>query len=244
MPILVRERNWRRISPNLLWGDCLGKREAAERREGKGGQLAISCSAKGTKGVSWEVAGWQDSVVILLLQDGWLDLRCKTPERVRNEFYMHLVGYNLIRGVMAAAAEKSGKCPREISFKRERCKRSVSFFHYSSRHARVSVRGPVDGRGCAYRRRSAGPLRGTPQQAPAQTLSALAKTSRPLHKSRRAKVLGKFKCHSTTECFQLLTNEVCKKFGDFQKRNEGFHLVHHLGWTDFDEFRADLVSLE
>jgi putative transposase len=44
-------------------------------------------------------------------------LRCKTPERVRNEFYMHLVGYNLIRGVMAVAAFQFGKSPWEISFK-------------------------------------------------------------------------------------------------------------------------------
>ena len=44
-------------------------------------------------------------------------LRCKKPERVRNEFYMHLTGYNLIRGVMAAAAQQAGKYPWEISFK-------------------------------------------------------------------------------------------------------------------------------
>jgi hypothetical protein len=44
-------------------------------------------------------------------------LRCKVPERVRNEFYMHMVGYNLIRGVMAAAAFQSGRSPWEISFK-------------------------------------------------------------------------------------------------------------------------------
>jgi len=44
-------------------------------------------------------------------------LRCKTPERVRNEFHMHMVGYNLIRGVMAAAAFQSGRSPWEISFK-------------------------------------------------------------------------------------------------------------------------------
>jgi len=44
-------------------------------------------------------------------------LRCKTPERVRNEFYMHLLGYNLIRGVMAVAAFQSGRSPWEISFK-------------------------------------------------------------------------------------------------------------------------------
>jgi putative transposase len=44
-------------------------------------------------------------------------LRCKTPERVRNEYYMHMVGYNLIRGVMAAAAWQSSRSPWEISFK-------------------------------------------------------------------------------------------------------------------------------
>jgi hypothetical protein len=44
-------------------------------------------------------------------------LRCKTPERVRNEFFMHMVGYNLIRGVMAAAAFESGRSPWQLSFK-------------------------------------------------------------------------------------------------------------------------------
>jgi hypothetical protein len=44
-------------------------------------------------------------------------LRCKTPERVRNELRMHLVGYNLIRAVMAEAARRSERPPFEISFK-------------------------------------------------------------------------------------------------------------------------------
>ena len=44
-------------------------------------------------------------------------LRCRTPQRVRNEFYTHLLGYNLIRGVMAAAAIESCQSPWEISFK-------------------------------------------------------------------------------------------------------------------------------
>jgi hypothetical protein len=44
-------------------------------------------------------------------------LRCKTPQRVRNEFWTHLLGYNLIRGVMASAAFESGRLPWEISFK-------------------------------------------------------------------------------------------------------------------------------
>jgi len=44
-------------------------------------------------------------------------LRCKCPQRVRNELRMHLVGYNLIRRVMAVAAFESGRPPWEISFK-------------------------------------------------------------------------------------------------------------------------------
>jgi len=44
-------------------------------------------------------------------------LRCQTPHRVRNEFSMHLVGYNLIRRVMALAALRSGAAPWEVSFK-------------------------------------------------------------------------------------------------------------------------------
>lgn len=44
-------------------------------------------------------------------------LRCKTPHRVRNEFYMHLIAYNLIRKTLAAAAIRAGVEPWEISFK-------------------------------------------------------------------------------------------------------------------------------
>jgi len=44
-------------------------------------------------------------------------LRCKKPQCVRNEFLTHLLGYNLIRGMMATAAFQSGKSPWEISFK-------------------------------------------------------------------------------------------------------------------------------
>src|SRR5487761_324834 len=44
-------------------------------------------------------------------------LRCKTPHRVRNEFYMHLVAYNLIRTAMAAAAAQAGVEPWTVSFK-------------------------------------------------------------------------------------------------------------------------------
>lgn len=44
-------------------------------------------------------------------------LRCKTPHRVRNEFYMHLLAYNLIRHTMATAATAAGVQPWQISFK-------------------------------------------------------------------------------------------------------------------------------
>ena len=62
----------------------------------------------------WQAELYLRSLKIVLQMDR---LRCKTPERVRNEFYTHLLGYNLVRGVMAAAAFQSGKSPWEISFK-------------------------------------------------------------------------------------------------------------------------------
>ena len=43
-------------------------------------------------------------------------LRCESPEMVTKEAWMHPLAYNLIRGLMAAAAEAHGKAPREISF--------------------------------------------------------------------------------------------------------------------------------
>jgi len=62
----------------------------------------------------WQAELHLRSLKIVLQMD---HLRCKTPERVRNEFFTHLLGYNLIRGVMATAAFQSGKSPWEISFK-------------------------------------------------------------------------------------------------------------------------------
>lgn len=44
-------------------------------------------------------------------------LRCKTPDMVRKEIWMHLLAYNLIRTVMAEAAERANMRPREVSFK-------------------------------------------------------------------------------------------------------------------------------
>ncbi len=44
-------------------------------------------------------------------------LRCKSPAMVRKELWMHLLGYNLIRKLMAQAASQAGVNPRDISFK-------------------------------------------------------------------------------------------------------------------------------
>lgn len=44
-------------------------------------------------------------------------LRCKKPERVRNEVRMHLLAYNLIRGTMVETARQAALKPWQISFK-------------------------------------------------------------------------------------------------------------------------------
>src|SRR4029077_1497991 len=44
-------------------------------------------------------------------------LRCKTPEMVRKEIWVHLLAYNLLRTVMAVAAAEKGIEPRQVSFK-------------------------------------------------------------------------------------------------------------------------------
>ena len=43
-------------------------------------------------------------------------LRCKTPEMVHKEIWAHMLVYNLVRGVMAEAAYRSGLPPRVLSF--------------------------------------------------------------------------------------------------------------------------------
>ena len=45
-------------------------------------------------------------------------LRCQNPDMVRKEIWAHLLAYNLIRTVIAQAAAKHGRHPRQISFTR------------------------------------------------------------------------------------------------------------------------------
>jgi hypothetical protein len=62
----------------------------------------------------WEAELNLRSLKVVLQMD---HLRCLTPHRARNEFYTHLLAYNLIRKVMAVAAITSGVRPYQISFK-------------------------------------------------------------------------------------------------------------------------------
>lgn len=44
-------------------------------------------------------------------------LRCKTPDMVEKEVWMHMLVYNLVRTLMSKAAARSGTAPRKLSFK-------------------------------------------------------------------------------------------------------------------------------
>ena len=44
-------------------------------------------------------------------------LRCKTPDMVHKEIWTHLLAYNLLRTVMAVAANENDIEPRKVSFK-------------------------------------------------------------------------------------------------------------------------------
>jgi hypothetical protein len=44
-------------------------------------------------------------------------LRCQSPEMVGKEVWAHLLAYNLLRGLMARAAQEGGLLPLQISFK-------------------------------------------------------------------------------------------------------------------------------
>src|SRR4051812_48949484 len=67
----------------------------------------------------WRHYGWQIEVDIRSIQMTMqMDiLRCKTPEMVRKEIWAHLLAYNLLRTVMAVAANESHVEPRDIPFK-------------------------------------------------------------------------------------------------------------------------------
>src|SRR5204862_4210338 len=68
-------------------------------------------------------------------------LRCKTPEMVRKEIWAHLLAYNLLRTVMAVAANENDIEPREVSFKA--AKQALTAFAPKIEAAWPEDRGPL-----------------------------------------------------------------------------------------------------
>lgn len=62
----------------------------------------------------WNVELDLRSIKIVMKMDV---LRCKTPDMVDKEIWVHMLAYNILRDLMATAALKSGAMPRELSFK-------------------------------------------------------------------------------------------------------------------------------
>lgn len=60
-------------------------------------------------------------------------LRCRSPEMVEKEIWMHLLAYNLIRGGIAQAARAHHQQPRQLSFKG--ALQTMTAFHESLRTA-------------------------------------------------------------------------------------------------------------
>jgi hypothetical protein len=68
-------------------------------------------------------------------------LRCKTPDMVHKEIWMHLLAYNLLRTVMAVAAHENDIEPRQVSFKG--AKQTLTAFAPKIEAARPEDRGPL-----------------------------------------------------------------------------------------------------
>jgi hypothetical protein len=68
-------------------------------------------------------------------------LRCRSPEMVEKEIWMHLLAYNLIRGVTAQAARAHGRAPRRVSF--TGAWQTMKAFHDSLKGASPAERGPL-----------------------------------------------------------------------------------------------------
>jgi len=68
-------------------------------------------------------------------------LRCKTPDMVHKEIWTHLLAYNLLRTVMAVAANENDIDPRKISFKG--AKQALTAFAPKIEAARPEDRAPL-----------------------------------------------------------------------------------------------------
>ena len=68
-------------------------------------------------------------------------LRCKTPDMVHKEIWSHLLAYNLLRTVMAVAANENDIEPRQVSFKG--AKQALTAFAPKIEAARPEDRAPL-----------------------------------------------------------------------------------------------------
>jgi hypothetical protein len=68
-------------------------------------------------------------------------LRCKTPDMIHKEIWTHLLAYNLLRTVMAVAANENDIDPRKVSFKG--AKQALTAFAPKIEAARPEDRGPL-----------------------------------------------------------------------------------------------------
>jgi len=68
-------------------------------------------------------------------------LRCKTPDMVHKEIWTHLLAYNLLRTIMAVAANENDMEPRQISFKG--AKQALTAFAPKIEAARQEDRSPL-----------------------------------------------------------------------------------------------------
>ena len=68
-------------------------------------------------------------------------LRCKTPDMVHKEIWTHLLAYNLLRTVMAVAANENDIEPRQVSFKG--AKQALTAFAPKIEAAQPEDRGPL-----------------------------------------------------------------------------------------------------
>jgi hypothetical protein len=111
-------------------------------------------------------------------------LRCKTPELVRKELWTHILAYNLIRTILAQAAQKHDLEPRSLSFKG--AIQSLKAFQpvialqgeQNTAHRRSLYHELLDAIAHSLRRRPTVSLRTPPQEEARQKLRLPAKTPR------------------------------------------------------------------
>ncbi|MDD5479264.1 IS4 family transposase [Rhodoferax sp.] len=118
---------WRRpVRPKWMTPEEYEKvPQCLQVREARVGEWTLITSLKDAKAVNRlelnEIYGWRWHIELDLrciksvMQMEML--RCKTPEMVLKEVAAHLLAYNLVRAVMAQAANKVNCTPRQLSFK-------------------------------------------------------------------------------------------------------------------------------